>query len=109
MIKFRHILTLFLLVATSATARPRLVVNIVVSGMRQSDLSRYEKNFGKDGFLRLRSEGAEFTECYANYAPTTSEAGLATLATGAAPAIHGIFSSLTFDRTLNKEEALCFP
>ncbi len=107
MIKFRHILTLFLLVATSATARPRLVVNIVVSGMRQSDLSRYEKNFGKDGFLRLRSEGAEFTECYANYAPTTSEAGLATLATGAAPAIHGIFSSLTFDRTLNKEKALC--
>ena len=24
-------------------------------------------------FLRLRSEGAEFTECYTNYAPTTSE------------------------------------
>ena len=86
MIKFRHILTLLLLVATSATARPRLVVNIVVSGLRQGDISRYEKNFSKDGFMRLRNEGAEFTECYANYAPTTSEAGLATLATGVTPA-----------------------
>ena len=107
MIKFRHILTLLLLVATSATARPRLVVNIVVSGLRQGDISRYEKNFSKDGFMRLRNEGAEFTECYANYAPTTSEAGLATLATGVTPATHGIFSSLTFDRTLNREMALC--
>ena len=90
-----------------AEAQPRFVVNIVVSGLRQSDIHRYEKNFGKDGFLRLRSEGVEFSECYADYAPTTSEAGLATLATGTAPATHGIFSSVLFDRTSNKEVALC--
>ena len=90
-----------------ADAQPRFVVNIVVSGLRQGDIHRYQKNFGKDGFLRLRSEGVEFTECYADYAPTTSEAGLATLATGTAPATHGIFSSVLFDRTSNKEVALC--
>ena len=90
-----------------ADAQPRFVVNIVVSGLRQGDIHRYQKNFGKDGFLRLRSEGVEFTECYADYAPTTSEAGLATLATGTAPASHGIFSSVLFDRTSNKEVALC--
>ena len=85
-----------------------MVVNIVVSGLRQSDLSRYEKNFSKDGFMRLRSNGVEYTECYAEYAPTTSEAGLATLATGALPATHGIFSKMFFDRTANKEAYLTY-
>ena len=102
-----YILTLLLVVAAVVEARPRLMVNIVVSGMSQSDISRYEKNFGKGGFLRLRSEGVEFSECYADYAPTTSEAGLATLATGTIPAMHGIFSSIVFDRTMNEGVMLC--
>lgn len=101
------VLILAVCAVTFADAQPRFVVNIVVSGLRQGDIHRYQKNFGKDGFLRLRSEGVEFTECYADYAPTTSEAGLATLATGTAPASHGIFSSVLFDRTSNKEVALC--
>ena len=108
MLRTKYILAIAgLLAALTATARPRLAVNIVVSGLRQGDISRYEKNFGKEGFLRLRGEGVEFTECYADYAPTTSEAGLATLATGTQPALHGIFSSVAFDRTANKEVPLC--
>ncbi len=98
---------LALCVAVIADAQPRLAVNIVVSGLRQGDIVRYEKNFGKDGFLRLYSEGVAFAECYADYAPTTSEAGLATLATGAMPAVHGIFSSVVFDRISGKELPLC--
>ena len=105
-------MALVLLVTVSAVftveARPRMVVNVVVCGLRQSDLTRYEKNFGKGGFLRLRDNGVSYTECYADYAPTTSEAGLATLATGALPATHGIFSSVLFDRTSNKEERLTY-
>ena len=102
-------ITLFVAVCASLTAvaRPRFAVNIVVSGMRHSDLTRYEKNFSKEGFVRLRKEGTEFAECYVNYAPTTSEAGMATLATGAIPAMHGIFSSVGFDRNSGKEVALC--
>ena len=96
-----------LCVMAFAEAQPRLVVNIVVSGLSQHDLVRYEKNFSKDGFMRLRNGGAEFSECYADYAPTTSEAGLATLATGTTPMMHGIFSSVYFDRTLNKKMTLC--
>ena len=103
-----YIAALLLIVAMAfAQARPRIVVNIVVSGLSQNDMLRYEKNFGKEGFLRLSSGGAEFTECYADYAPTTSEAGLATLATGTLPAMHGIFSSVVFDRGSNKFNALC--
>ena len=106
--KQRLFIVAFLLLATVfADARPRLAVNIVVGGLRQGDIARYEKNFGKEGFLRLRSEGVEFTECYADYAPTTSEAGLATFATGTTPAVHGIFSSVGYDRAMNKEVGLC--
>ena len=103
-----YIASALLLMATAAMARPRLVVNIVVSGMRQSDIAHYQQNFGEEGFLRLRNEGVEFTECYADYAPTTSVAGLATFATGAMPAVHGIFSELGFDRSTGKEVKLCY-
>ena len=106
--RVRYIALMLALYATVfADAQPRLAVNIVVSGLRQGDIARYEKNFGKEGFLRLRNEGVEYAECYADYAPTTSEAGLATFATGAMPATHGIFSSVGFDRTANKEVAVC--
>lgn len=110
-IKFRNrfvAIAIAMCALATASARPRLVVNIVVSGLRQSDLTRYERNFGKDGFLRLRSNGIEYMECYADYAPTTPEAGLATFATGTTPAVHGIFSSDYFDRTLNKKLDMCY-
>lgn len=103
-----YIAALLLIFAVAfAEARPRIVVNVVVSGLNQNDLSRYESKFGKDGFLRLSGAGATFTECYANYAPTTPEAGLATVATGVEPSVHGVVSSTVFDRTLNKFSTLC--
>ena len=106
-LKFYITTLLLILAVASAKAQPRIMVNIVVGGLSQHDISRYEKNFSKDGFLRLRSGGVEFSECYANYAPTTSEAGLATLATGTLPAMHGLFSSVVFDRGANKFSVLC--
>lgn len=104
--RFRYLLTLLLLVAATTTAKPRLAVNIVVSGLGANDINRYKENFGADGFNRLLRESINFTECYADYAPTTAEAGIATFATGTTPATHGIFSSLCFDRNHNKEVRL---
>ena len=107
--KQRAYIVVFLLFAVAmAEAKPHLAVNIIVGGMRYGDIARYEHNFSNDGFLRLRNEGVEFSECYAEYAPTSSVAGLATLATGALPSVHGLFSSLCFDRTANKLERLCY-
>ena len=100
-------LVIALCAVVSSVAQPRFAVNIIVSGMRQGDIARYEKNLCKGGFLQLRNEGVEFSECYADYAPTTPEAGLATLATGTLPATHGIFSSTLFDRATNKRTTLC--
>ena len=99
-----YIVIFLLLVVAMVEAKPRLAVNIIVSGMRYGDIARYERNFSKDGFLRLRGEGVDFSECYAEYAPTTAVAGLATFATGTLPSVHGLFSSLCFDRTANKLE-----
>ncbi|MGN0006846.1 MAG: alkaline phosphatase family protein [Alistipes sp.] len=91
----------------TATAQPKLAVNIVVSGMRASDIDRYGANFGQGGFRRLTDKGAVFTECYADYAPTSTHAGAATLASGTLPSVHGIVSRIWYDRTTNKPIELC--
>lgn len=94
---FCLILATLLAQLTTATAspivtdnqRPRLVVNIVVSGMRPTDLEIYEEGFGKDGFKRLTEGGSYYPYAYYPFAPTKA-AALATLTTGALPSLHGI-------------------
>lgn len=74
--------------ATKQSSSPRLVVNIVVSGMRYADLQRYADGFGEDGFARVLS-GESFPYAYYAFAPSTPSA-LATLTTGANPSLHGV-------------------
>lgn len=88
-------------------AQPKLAVNIVVSGMRAADIDRYADNFGKGGFRRLAEGGAVCTECYADYAQTSTHAGAATLASGCTPALHGIVATQWYDRTTNRPVLLC--
>ena len=84
------ILLLALLTSSVAVAREpvRLVVNIVLSGAREVDLERYGEGFGKGGFERLLA-GERYDSAYYPFAPNTP-AALATLSTGALPALHGI-------------------
>ena len=84
---------------TVTAAQPKLVVNIVVGGMKASDLERYEKNFSNDGFRLLKNGGVVFAECYTDFVPSSSEMALATIATGALPSMHGISSTRWYDRT----------
>lgn len=98
---------LFASCVAGASAQPRLAVNIVVSSMRASDIERYADNFGEGGFRRLTDGGAVFTECYADYAQTSTHAGAATLASGCVPAVHGIVSRQWYDRTTNRPVRLC--
>ena len=76
--------------AIAQNRRPKLVVNIVVGSMRASDLERYADGFGEGGFKRLMREGATFTDAEYDYALTSTEAGIATLVTGALPSVHGV-------------------
>lgn len=67
---------------------PRLVVNIVVSGMRYADVERYADGFGEGGFARMLS-GTLYPYAYYPSAPSTP-AALATLTTGAEASLHGV-------------------
>lgn len=91
---------------TTAAERPRLLVNIVVSGMRTDDLVRYNKNFSNGGFNRLINNGAYFTNASYDYMQTTTPVGLATLSTGAMPSTHGVVSDSWFDYVSNKRVSL---
>lgn len=90
--KNRIVILLSLLVvgilSVSAAESPRLVVNIVISGMNNSDLVRYEKGFGDKGFRRLLN-GEYYTHAYYSFVPSTPSA-LASLTTGVLPAEHGV-------------------
>ncbi len=82
-------------------ARPRLIVQIVVSSMRANDLTRYADNFGEGGFRRLLDEGSRFSFARYDYQQTTTPVSLATLTTGAMPSTHGVVSERWQDYTTN--------
>lgn len=96
------LLTLLVLGTLSgfAAERPRLVVNIVVSGMTNADLVRYEKGFGEGGFRRLLG-GEFYSQAYYSFAPTTPSA-LATLTTGALPSEHGVVGSAWWNQNTRR-------
>ena len=101
--RFASICLLALMLATATTAlaeqRPTLVVNIVVGSMRANDLDRYSHNFTEQGIRRLIESGVRYEEAYYNFSALSTASGLATLATGANPSVHGIIGSRWYSPT----------
>ncbi len=83
-------------------AKPKLIVNIVISQMRADYMERFQDNFSADGFRRFMNKGTYFTEAHYDYMQTNTAAGLATLSTGTNPDGHGIVSENWIDFTTNK-------
>lgn len=82
---------ILLITSSTATAQqPELVINIVVGSMRADDIDRYGDNLFYGGFRRLIEGGINYTAAYYDYAHTSTAAGLATFASGAQPAVHGV-------------------
>lgn len=79
--------------AVAAPARPRLGVLVVFDQMPMWLLERYDPFFGPGGFGGL--DGAVHSAWYP-YASTETAPGHATLATGAAPSVHGIATNTWF-------------
>ncbi|MFI3264826.1 MAG: alkaline phosphatase family protein [Rikenellaceae bacterium] len=82
--------------------KPRLVVNIVVSGMRSVDIERYQTNFGTGGFSLLYNQGLRYDNCQYSYQQTLTPVSLTTLATGAQPSTHGVVGYKWFDYVTNE-------
>lgn len=76
--------------------RPQLIVQIIISQMRYDYIQRYSDRFTEGGFKQLVEEGAFCKNARFNYLLTQSLPGLATIATGTNPSIHGIVSDKWF-------------
>ncbi len=78
------------LFANAYNGKPKLIVIIVIDQFRADYLERYRDRFSPNGFRLLMDRGADFTDCYYDYAITMTAPGHATLGTGAYSDGHGI-------------------
>src|SRR5436190_15219092 len=78
--------------------RPKLVVLIVFDQLRGDYIAKWQPLFGKDGFVRLQTEGAWFTNCHYPYGVTVTGAGHASMLTGCSPDAHGVVGNAWYDR-----------
>lgn len=85
-----------------ASAKPKLVVGIVVDQMRYDYIYRYWDKFGNDGFKRLVNEGFFCRNTNFNYVPTYTGPGHTSIYTGTTPAVHGIIANDWYDRKSGK-------
>ncbi len=92
----------FQLTALSQSAKPKLVVGIVVDQMRQDYLLRFADKYGDDGFKRLMKDGTVAYNAHYNYIPTNTGPGHASVYTGTTPSMHGIISNGWYDKKSGK-------
>ena len=83
--------------AQAYSARPKLVVLIVIDQFRADYLMRYRSQLSPRGFRLLLDDGAWFPDCYYNYANTMTAPGHSTLGTGAYTDGHGIQANEFWD------------
>jgi predicted AlkP superfamily pyrophosphatase or phosphodiesterase len=79
-------------------AKPNLVLQITVDGLRADLLERYKHNFSEDGFRYLMDQGAYYTNANYQHGNTETIVGHVSLATGAPPAVHGMVGNVWYDR-----------
>lgn len=88
--------------AQFSSARPRLVLLIVVDQLRYDYLERFGDLFVANGFKRLMRDGASWAEAYYDHMPTYTAPGHAAVATGTWPAENGIIGNEWYDREAGK-------
>lgn len=108
----KRLLIIAAIVALAVTGRPvplgaqrpapgqpdvKLVLLIAVDQFRYDYLTRFEAEY-KDGFKRLLTDGAVFTNAKLEHYPTVTAVGHSTMMTGAIPADSGIIGNDWFDR-----------
>jgi len=77
--------------ADAYRAQPKLVIVLVLDQFREDYLERYRSDFkSPNGFNLFLDRGANFPDCYYNYANTMTAPGHSTIGTGAYTNGHGI-------------------
>jgi hypothetical protein len=85
-------------------APPRVVMLLVLDGMRRDYLDRYAEAMPTLSALRQRS--AWFAQAQVNFLPTNTAAGHSTISTGADPSVHGITGVSVYDRVHRRRHEL---
>lgn len=75
---------------TAANPTPRLVVTIVIDQLRTDRLEQYSAQFSADGFRRLLSDGALYTQASYPFMPVDLASATACISTGTTPYYNGI-------------------
>ena len=83
-------------VLNTGMAPPRVILLIVLDGMRRDYFDRYAKLMPT--LTTLRQRGAWFTQAQLNIFPSNTAVGHSTLATGTDPAVHGVTATNVYDR-----------
>ncbi|HOK98562.1 MAG TPA: alkaline phosphatase family protein [Bacteroidales bacterium] len=83
-------------------AKPRLVVGLIINGLRTDMLYRYWDSFEENGFRRLANEGCRFDYLQLNYFYTQTAPGMASLVCGSYPSAHGIIANEWYDQLSGK-------
>lgn len=84
--------------AAAGTAVPRLVVNILVDGLRSDYVQAFMPLYGPDGFRRLMGQGLVYSQAENPSAWADHAATAATISTGTTPSDHGIIGLRWTDR-----------
>jgi hypothetical protein len=77
--------------------RPRVVMLLVMDGMRRDYFDRYAASMPT--LTALRHQSAWFTQARVNFLPTNTAVGHSTISTGTDPRVHGITGVSVYDRT----------
>jgi hypothetical protein len=82
----------------AAVSRPKLLILVLLEQFRAEALAAIQPQWSSGGFRKFFEKGAIFPNTL-HLASTFSSTGIATLATGAWPAQHGIVADLWYDRS----------
>lgn len=85
-----------------SSAKPKIVVGIVVDQMRQEYFYKFQDRYTEGGFKRLMKEGFMMKNAHYNYIPTFTGPGHASVYAGTTPAIHGIIANEWYVRSLGR-------
>jgi Type I phosphodiesterase / nucleotide pyrophosphatase len=89
-------------VLNGGAERPRVVALIVLDGMRADYFDTYRDVMPT--LIRLRREGAWFSDARVNFLPTQTSVGHATLGTGTDPRFHGLAANQLFNRVTGESQ-----
>jgi predicted AlkP superfamily pyrophosphatase or phosphodiesterase len=93
--------------AQAYSAKPKLVIILVIDQFRGDYLDRYRDSFtSANGFNLFLKKGAYFSDCYFDYANTKTAPGHATIGTGAYTDGHGIGSNEWWDLSRNTDRTI---